>query len=64
MDKMMREVEENCEGLYSDVPDSRLREFINNPVNEGIDKDQAVQRKISSLAKGSLCSLHRIQTER
>ena len=37
-DEMIREIEEQYEVLYSDVPDSRLHEIINNPVDEGIDE--------------------------
>ncbi len=38
VDDMIREIEENYEVLTSDVPDSRLHEIINNPVDEGIDE--------------------------
>ena len=38
IDEMIREIEENFEVLYSDVPGSRLHEIINNPVDEGIDE--------------------------
>jgi hypothetical protein len=38
IDDMIREIEENYEVLYSDVPGSRLHEIINNPVDEGIDE--------------------------
>jgi hypothetical protein len=37
-DDLIREIEEQYEVLYSDVPDSRLHEIINNPVDEGIDE--------------------------
>lgn len=38
VDDMIREIEDNYEVLCSDVPDSRLHEIINNPVDEGIDE--------------------------
>jgi hypothetical protein len=37
-DDLIREIEDKYEVLYSDVPDSRLHEIINNPVDEGIDE--------------------------
>ncbi len=37
-DDQIREIEENEEVLYSDVPGSRLHEIINNPWDEGIDE--------------------------
>ena len=38
VDEMIQEIEENSEVLYSDVPDSRVHELINNPYDEGIDE--------------------------
>lgn len=38
IDEMIREIEETYEVLYSQVPDSRLHQIINNPVDEGIDE--------------------------
>jgi len=38
VDDMISEIEDNYEVLSSDVPDSRLHEIINNPVDEGIDE--------------------------
>jgi hypothetical protein len=38
IDDMIREIEEQHEVLYSDVPGSRLHDIINNPVDEGIDE--------------------------
>lgn len=38
VDEMIREIEEQYEVLSSFVPDSRLHEIINNPIDEGIDE--------------------------
>jgi uncharacterized membrane protein len=38
VDEMIKEIEEQYEVLRSFVPDSRLHEIINNPVDEGIDE--------------------------
>ena len=38
VDDLIREIEKHFEVLRSDVPDSRLHEIINNPVDEGIDE--------------------------
>ena len=38
IDDIIREIEEQYEVLYCDVPGSRLHEIINNPVDEGIDE--------------------------
>jgi len=38
VDDLIRDIEEHFEVLISDVPDSRLHEIINNPVDEGIDE--------------------------
>jgi hypothetical protein len=38
IDEMIREIEEQYEVLCSHDPESRLHEFIHNPVDEGIDE--------------------------
>jgi hypothetical protein len=38
IDELIREIEAQHEVLYSYVPESRLHEIINNPVDEGIDE--------------------------
>ena len=38
VDDMIREIEQHYEVLSSVMPDSRLHEIINNPVDEGIDE--------------------------
>jgi len=38
IDEMIMEIEEQYVVLISFVPDSRLHELINNPVDEGIDE--------------------------
>jgi len=38
VDEMIIEIEAQYEVLSSFVPDSRLHEIINNPVDEGIDE--------------------------
>jgi hypothetical protein len=38
IDELIREIEAHHEVLYSHVPESRLHEIINNPVDEGIDE--------------------------
>ena len=38
VDDMIREIEDKYEVLSSDVPDSRVHEIINNPVDECIDE--------------------------
>ena len=38
IDEIIMEIEAQYKVLSSVVPDSRLHEIINNPVDEGIDK--------------------------
>ena len=38
VDEMIKDIENNYEVLSSVMPDSRLHEIINNPVDEGIDE--------------------------
>ncbi len=38
VDEMITDIEEHYEVLSSVMPDSRLHEIINNPVDEGIDE--------------------------
>jgi len=38
VDEMIKDIEDKYEVLSSVVPDSRLHEIINNPVDEGIDE--------------------------
>lgn len=38
VDEMIMDIEEQYEVLSSVVPDSRLHEISNNPVDEGIDE--------------------------
>ena len=38
VDEMIKDIEDTYEVLSSVVPDSRLHEIINNPVDEGIDE--------------------------
>lgn len=38
VEDIIREIDEHDDVLYSHVPDSRLHEVTNNPVDEGIDE--------------------------